>query len=113
MSYQKNIFIGKLEELSLSGLLLELVVVVVGCTVVAAALSGTASSLHSSRRKEWKEADGNCERQRGVVADTASCVLFAAKRRCFVDGSEFGKKGRETTAGGVLFRDRSTAEGVE
>lgn len=51
------------------------------------------------------------------MSDTASGVLFAAKIRCSVDGSEFGqkkkKRGRETRAGGVLFRDRSTAEGVE
>lgn len=26
------------------------------------------------------------------MADTASGVLFAAKRRCSVDGSEFGQK---------------------
>lgn len=104
MSFEGSTFIGKLEELSLSGLSLELelVVVVVGCVctvVVAAALTGIASSLHSSRRqwrqwREWKETDGDCGRQKGVVADIASCVLFAISGEgVFVDGSEFGKRG--------------------
>lgn len=76
MSYVGNTYIGKLEELSLSGLPLVVVVVVVegGCSVVAAALTGIASSLHSSRRqwREWKETDGYCGRQKGVVADIES-----------------------------------------
>lgn len=77
MSYEGSTFIGKLEELSLSALPLELlllVVVVGGCTVVAAALPRIASSLHSSRRqwREWKETHGNCGRQKGVLADFAS-----------------------------------------
>ena len=68
-----------LEELSLSGLPLEVVVVVVGCVctvVVAAALTGIASSLHSSRRqwREWKETDGDCGRKKGVGANIAACV---------------------------------------
>lgn len=103
MSYEGSTFIGKLEELSLSGLPLELVVVVGGCTVVAAALTGIASSLHSSRRqwREWKETDGNYGRQRG--SSGRHCILSIIckiRRRCFVDGNEFGKKGG-ATAGGV------------
>lgn len=79
MSYKRSTFIGKLEELSLSGLPLELVVVVWGCTVVAAALTGVASSLHGSRR-QWRErieTEGNCGRQKGIVRDPASCSFFA------------------------------------
>lgn len=58
MSYKGSTFIGKLEELSLSGLPLELVVGVGGgeCIVVAEALKRIASLLHSSRRqwRDWK-----------------------------------------------------------
>lgn len=100
MSYEGSTFIGKLEELSLSGLPLELelevavavVVVVGGCTVVAAALTGIASSLHSSRRqwREWKETHGNCGRQKGEVADVASGVLFAISGEGVLWMSEFG-----------------------
>lgn len=40
---------------------------------MAAALTGIASSLHSSRRHwtEWKATD-DCGRQKGVVADVVS-----------------------------------------
>lgn len=81
MSYKGSTFIGKLEELSLSGLPLELRVrggstVVV---VVAAAQTGVASSLHGSRRqwRQWKETEGNCSWQKEAVTDPALCALFA------------------------------------
>lgn len=84
MSYDGSTFIGKLEELCLSGLPLVVVVgracvrMCVCCTVVAAELTGTASSLHSSRR-QWRECKETVDRgsQEGVVADVASGLLFA------------------------------------
>lgn len=42
------------------------------------------------------------------MSDTASGVLFAAKRRCSVDGSEFGQKKRKR--GGRLEQEACCSE---
>lgn len=119
VSYEGSTFISKLEELSLSGLPLELAVVVLlvggGCTVVAAALTGIASSLHSSRRqwREWKETAGNCGRQKGVVAGVASWVVFVIPEEGVLwTGVNFANRGSYGRRR-VMLRDRSTAQGVE
>lgn len=44
------------------------------------------------------------------MSDTASGVLFAAKIRCSVDGSEFGKKKKKKKGGGRLEQEACCSE---
>lgn len=109
----KSTFIGKLEEFSLSGLPLA-----GGGGVYSGDSSthtGIASSLHSSRRqwREQGEADGHRGSRKGVATDTASCVVAALKKRCFVSGREFGSSEGATAGGTARKRQASTAEGLE
>lgn len=44
------------------------------------------------------------------MSDTASGVLFAAKIRCSVDGSEFGQKKKKKKGGGRLEQEACCSE---
>lgn len=100
VSYEGSTFISKLEELSLSGLPLELAVVVL---LVGGGLYSGGSSVDGDsiliaqqpkavegvERNGWKlwETEGSSGRR---------CILSGicnTRRRCFVDGSEFCKQG--------------------
>lgn len=105
MSYERSTFIGKLEELRLSGLPLELLLVVVGGREGVGGggmYSGDSSvdgdsiliaqqpkAVEGVGRNGWKlwETGGSSGRH------SILCIIYKIRRRCFVDGSEFGKKG--------------------
>lgn len=70
------------------------------------------SILSAPQSKRVEETDGYVERRAGVVADTASCLSFAAKKgvlRNEVSWREGARGGGCDSRRRVLFRDGSIA----